>query len=106
MKVRVFVPGVAEAADGPCYGGTDHQFPALPSLGQTLRFTDERKGDFTVIDVGFVQEGDAFVAAVWLEADAARRASYAEPVVVIEAADRHSERDLNHDVPPDSMPTY
>lgn len=104
MMVRVFVPCTPDPAGGPAFRGSDHIFPVLPSIGHVLRFTDERKGDdFTVAKVGFVQHGDAFMAAVW--ADGAETEPTA-PVDQADDRDRHQYRDLNYDVPPESMTGY
>lgn len=102
MKVRVFVPSLTARTDDPVYCGTDHTFPALPSVGQALRFTDHRQGDFTVVNVGYVQDGDAFIPAVWL-ASCDRQVVYSEQRGALEVPEY---RDLNHDVPPASMTTY
>lgn len=101
MKVRVFVPRLNGSTENPVFSGTDHVFPGLPSIGQALRFTDHRQGDFTVVNVGYVQVGDAFLSAVWL-------ASSDSPVVYFEekGAQRMEYRDLNYDVPPATMTTY
>jgi hypothetical protein len=45
---------------------TDHEFPALPSVGQQISFTDHLNGDYIVERVGFVQERHGFVACVWI----------------------------------------
>lgn len=104
MKVRVFIPRPPDATDGPTFSGTDHNFPVLPSVGHALRFNDGRAGDFTVVGVGFVQDGAAFLAAVWLEANAKNPTYHWEPPDAGEPPDRF--RDLNYDVPPDSMTGY
>lgn len=104
MIVRVFMPRAVDPADGSTFRGTDHNFPVLPSIGQVLRFTDERAGDFTVAKIGFVQDGDAFLAAAWLEATDTRPAIKSDPMNEADKLDRY--RDLNYDVPPDSMTGY
>ena len=105
MIVRVFVPCTFDPAEGLAFSQSDHNFPVLPSIGQVLRFTDEREGDdFTVAKVGFVQVGDAFIAAVWVEGVETK------PVERIDEADdqeeRYQYRDLNYDVAPESMTGY
>lgn len=100
MKVRVFAPCDFGPADGSAFSGTDHVFAVLPSVGHVLQFTDERAGDFTVAKVGFVQEGAAFVAAIWLDGAKTRPPSIAEP------SEKDRYRDLNYDVPPESMEGY
>jgi len=70
MMVRVFVPREHDPADGSDCDGTDHEFPTLPQIGQAIRFTDFRNGDFTVSKVGFIQDGEGFVPAVWTEGEA------------------------------------
>lgn len=103
MKVRVFVPRATDPADGSTFSGTDYNFPVLPSIGHVLRFTDD-DGDFTVASVGFVQDDEAFLAAVWLEAGAGQ---YMDPNEEGEPGDRYRDLDvLNSDMPPDSMPDY
>lgn len=62
MKIRVFVPGDESEAN---YSGQDHHFPSLPKLGDTIRFAAPQPGDFIVTRVGFIQEGEAFIGAVW-----------------------------------------
>ena len=102
MKIRMFVPGSSSNADEPVFCGSDHIFPSLPAIGQAIRFTDHRQGDFDVVSIGYVQDGDGFLPAVWL----ARRdiqMTYSDPVV---SAQVQEYRDLNHDVPPASMTTY
>jgi hypothetical protein len=102
MKVRVFVPRRTSSTDNPVFCGTDHTFPGLPGIGQALRFTDHRQGDFAVVNVGYVQDGDAFIPAVWL-ASSDTQVVYTEEA----SAPRMSEhRDLNYDVPPAMMTTY
>lgn len=102
MKVRVFAPCDFDPADKATVGGTDHIFPMLPSVGHVLRFTDQRTGEFTVAKVGFVQEGLAFVAAVWLDGADTRSPINSDPID--EAAGQH--RDLNYDIPPETMEGY
>lgn len=102
MKVRMFVPSPGTGADEPVFSGTDHTFPSLPSIGQAVRFTDHRQGDFTVVNVGYVQDADAFLPAVWLASNDIQ-IMYSEQAVPPRAEEY---RDLNHDVPPASMTTY
>ena len=104
MIVRVFVPRPHEPAEGANFSGSDHNFPVLPSIGQVLRFTDERGGDdFTVSKVGFVQNGDAFIAAVWTDGP---EIEATDPIEEVIHGDRHEYRDLNYDVPPETMEGY
>jgi len=104
MIVRVFVPRSHDPNDGSVFSGGDHNFPVLPDVGHVLRFADERKGDdFTVSKVGFVQQGEAFIAAVWLEGPDAEPPKPEEKSV---PQDRDEYRDLNYDVPPESMTGY
>lgn len=100
MKVRVFAPRDFDPADASAFSGTDHVFPALPSVGHVLHFMHERAGEFTVAKVGFIQEGPIFVAAIWLDGPQTRQPSIAEPG----GQDRY--RDLNYDIPPESMEGY
>jgi len=102
MKVRVFVPSLTTRADDAVYCGTDHTFPGLPSIGQALRFTDHRQGDFTVASVGYVQDGDAFLPAVWL-ASCDIQMAHSQQCGTPQVSDHP---DLNHDVPPASMTAY
>ena len=102
MKVRVFVPSLGSRGEDPVFCGSDHTFPGLPSLGQALRFTDHQRGDFTVVNVGYVQDGDAFIPAVWL-ACSETQMGYAEPEGTSQIPEY---RDLNYDVPPATMTTY
>jgi|GEM_PF-4804159 len=102
MKVRVFVRAASAPVDAPVYSGTDHTFPGLPSVGQSVRFTDHRAGDFTVTSVGYVQDGDGFVPALWLMPSDTRPVYYER----VDATAPAEYLDLNHDVPPDSMTTY
>lgn len=104
MKVRVFIPRIQDSSEGPTFSGTDHNFPVLPSIGHVLRFNDGRAGDFTVVEVGFVQDDTAFLAAVWLEANAQNPTYHSDPPYTVETSDRF--RDLNYDVPPESMTGY
>jgi hypothetical protein len=104
MKIRVFVPSELDPADGSTFSGTDHIFPILPSIGHVLRFTDERAGEFTVAKVGFMQDGLAFVAAVWL--DGAKTNSPINSGPIDEGDDQDRYRDLNYDVPPETMEGY
>ncbi|RYG88811.1 MAG: hypothetical protein EON59_03205 [Alphaproteobacteria bacterium] len=68
MLVRVFVPKPLDPADGSDLDGTEHEFPALPCVGDLIRFTDHRAGeDFTVDRVGYIQDGDGFVACSWVK---------------------------------------
>jgi len=102
MKVWVFVPSVNGSADDPVYCGSGHTFPGLPSVGQALRFTDHRQGDFTIANVGYVQDGDAFIPAVWL-ARGDTQMVYSEEAGALQAPEF---RDLNYDVPPATMTAY
>lgn len=104
MMVRVFMPRETDPTDGATFSGTDYRFPGLPSIGQLLRLTDTRAGDFTVSKVGFVQDGDAFVAAIWLEGAAPKPVPRSDPTD--ENDDQYRYRDLNYDVPPESMTGY
>jgi hypothetical protein len=54
------------------------------------------------VNVGYVQDGDAFTPAVWL-ACSETQMGYAEPAGTSPVPEY---RDLNHDVPPASMTTY
>lgn len=104
MIVRVFVPRSHDAQDGTVFSGSDHNFPVIPNIGHVLRFTDERNDEeFTVAKAGFVQRGDAFIAAVWLEGPGTE---LAEPERKRGSQDREEYRDLNYDVPPESMTGY
>ena len=104
MKVRVFVPRECGPADGFTFDGTDYNFPMLPSVGHVLHFTNERAGEFTVVKVGFMQEGPSFVAAVWVEGAKTKATSHSDPNGERGDVDRY--RDLNSDVPPGSMEGY
>lgn len=104
MIVRVFVPRSHDSGRGSVFSGSDHKFPVLPQVGHTLRFTDERKGDgFAVSKVGFVQDGEAFIAAVWLEGPDTEPPQPEEKPV---PENRDEYRDLNYDVPLESMTGY
>lgn len=102
MKVRVFIPSGNASAGQLVFSGTDHTFPVLPSVGQALRFTDHREGDFIVMSVGYVQNADAFMPALWL-AHSGTELAYSDPTEAVTVSEY---RDLNHDVPPESMTTY
>lgn len=108
MKVRVFVPRApahpADPAGRPGFSGTDHYFPLLPHVGHILRFDDEGGGEYSVARVGFVQAEDGFIGAIWLESLAGTPVYHADPVA--EGEPQGEYRDLNHDVPPDTMTTY
>jgi hypothetical protein len=104
MKVRVFVPRALDPADGPTVSGTDHNFPMMPNVGHIVHFTDERASEFMVARVGFTQDGEAFLAAVWLEQAASIPVLYSDPIA--EKAETEPYRDLNYDVPPESMTGY
>lgn len=66
MKVRVFIPSRDE---GYTHDGSEYEFASLPRVGETIRFTDFRAADFTVTQVGYIQDGDSFITAVWTESD-------------------------------------
>jgi len=104
MKVRVFVPREFGPANGSSFRGTDFNFPMLPSVGHVLHLTDEHAGEFTVVKVGFIQEGPSFVAAVWLQG--AETKSRIKSDLADERDDQDRYRDLNYDVPPESMEGY
>jgi hypothetical protein len=104
MIVRVFVPCTFDAEEGASLNGSDHVFPMMPSVGHVLRFTNERAGEFTVAKVGFVQDGHAFVAAVWLEGRATESPIGSDRID--EGDDPDGYRDLNRDVPPETMEGY
>lgn len=106
MMVRVFVPGAINQTDQPSFSGTDHHFPVMPSVGHVLRFTGERDDEFIVARVGFVQDGEAFLAAAWLEISGAKQAHYSDPIDAVSNPDNHRYRDLNYDVSPDTMTGY
>ena len=59
MQVRVFKP----QADGD-YLGVDYQFETVPAVGQELRLDDGT--DVTVDKVRYIQDGERFIAAIWL----------------------------------------
>jgi len=102
MKVRVFVPSIENASPEQAFHGADYTFPAIPAVGQTLRFTDERAADFTVASIGYVQDADAFIPAVWLSPDVGQ-SGYSDQTAAANGAEY---LDLNHDVPPESMTSY
>ncbi|WP_271299656.1 hypothetical protein [Sphingomonas sp. CV7422] len=64
MKVRVFRP--ANDADFD-YLGEDFDFEAVPAVGQMLRYTNHEPADLLVERAGFIQDGESFVACVWLK---------------------------------------
>lgn len=104
MKVRVFIPCAADPVGTATFSAADFNFPVLPEIGHVLRFSNGKTEEFTVAEVGFVQEDAAFLAAVWLESsdrDAAYRAAQPEP-----GEPRDEYRDLNADVPPETMTGY
>jgi hypothetical protein len=68
MQVRVFKP---TEDDHEVYVGEDFDFDVLPAIGHILRFTAENDYPFEVATVGFIQEGQRFVAAVWLRSSEA-----------------------------------
>ncbi|MBV1692375.1 hypothetical protein KRR38_33185 [Novosphingobium sp. G106] len=104
MIVRVFVPRSLDSSDGSLFSGSDHNFPVLPKVGDVLCFTDgSQGGDYTVSKAGFIRDGEAFIAAVWLEGPATEPAEPAQKTV---DRDRGEYRDLNYDVPPESMTGY
>jgi len=103
MKVRVFVPGAGDAAGEPAFSGSDHHFPLLPSVGHVVHFR-HAAGDFTVQSVGFVQDEDAFLPAVWLELNRTQSAYVPEARNTPPQSD--PSRDLNHDIPPEVMTDY
>jgi hypothetical protein len=102
MKVRVFVPTRPSPAHETIFGGSDHIFPTIPAVGEALRFTDHRQSDFTVMRVGYVQQGDVFLPAIWLAFDG-MQLEYCEQTNASQTAEY---LDLNHDVPPESMSAY
>lgn len=65
MKIRLFVPPT-EHDDGD-YQGYDYSFEVMPLPGQMVRTTDRGGADYTVERVGFIQDGDAFIACAWLQ---------------------------------------
>lgn len=69
MIVRVNIPREHDASDGSDFDGQDFEFDALPSVGQTLRFTDHNEGSFSVTDSGYLQDGDRFIPCIWLRDD-------------------------------------
>lgn len=68
MKIRVFIPGPED--DGN-YNGADYDFEVMPQVGQVVRFTRPLHTDFEVRRAGFIQDGDDFVASLWLKNDPA-----------------------------------
>jgi hypothetical protein len=105
MKVRVFTKSEFDPIDRAAFKrGTDHSFPMLPSVGHSMFFTDERKGEFVIVKVGFVQDGPAFVPAVWLEGPETKSANKSEEIE--NGGGRESVGDLNSDIPPASMEGY
>lgn len=68
MIVRVFIPG---PKDGDDYNGSDYDFEVMPSVGQLLRLTAYIHADFEVERVGFIQDGETFVASIWCKNDPA-----------------------------------
>jgi hypothetical protein len=65
MKVRVFI---YTGEEGEEYSGQDFEFEVMPQAGQSLRFTEQEVEDQTVEKVGFIQDGQSFIAAVWMKA--------------------------------------
>lgn len=61
MRVRVFKPqGKGE------YLGVDYDFDSVPTEGQDIRLDDGT--DVRVIKVRHIQDGERFIAAIWLAA--------------------------------------
>lgn len=69
MIVRVFIPKKLDPSDGSDFDGHDYNFEVLPAVGNTLRLADPSSPDFEVERVGFIQDGEAFVASVWMKRD-------------------------------------
>ena len=67
MIVRVFVPKKLDPSDGSDMSGTDHDFAVMPREGQKIRLSDPGAPDFEVERTGFIQDGNSFVACVWLK---------------------------------------
>ena len=68
MIVRVFVPKPFDRTDGSDLSGTDHEFPLLPQVGQSLQFADVTRPRYDVVRVGFIEDAETFVPAVWCTA--------------------------------------
>jgi hypothetical protein len=68
-KVRIFTP----ARDGGYAGdGMDYQFGITPRVGDLLRLNDHREADYVVTQVGHIQAGKSFIAAIWTAAAVAQ----------------------------------
>lgn len=104
MKVRVFIPCAADPAGAATYSAADFNFPVLPEVGHVLRFSNGKTEEYAVAEVGFVQEDAAFLAAVWLESSE-REAAYRADLPEAQEP-REEYRDLNADVPPETMTGY
>jgi hypothetical protein len=63
MRVRVFLPADETLEQFP-FG--EFEFDVMPLEGQILRFTDLEDADYPIEQVGFIQDGESFVGAVWL----------------------------------------
>lgn len=64
MKVRVFL---YRGEPGHEYDGEDFEFEAMPQVGHFLRISGEGDYDDEIEKVGFIQDDDKFIAAVWLK---------------------------------------
>jgi len=64
MKVRVFLYVGEPDRD---YDGEDFEFETMPQVGQFLRISGEGDYDDEIEKIGFIQEDDKFIAAVWLK---------------------------------------
>ncbi len=79
MKVFVFLPGDGLLEPFP-YGQFD--FDVMPQAGQFLQFTELEGADYPVERVGYIQDENAFIGAIWLGGPIKR-----ESLVAIEIAE-------------------
>lgn len=63
MKVRIFLPADETLQQFP-FG--EFEFDVMPQEGNVLRLADLEGAEDPVERVGFIQEGEHFVGAVWL----------------------------------------
>lgn len=63
MRVRIFLP-MDDALEPFAFG--EFHFDTMPQVGQVLRLADFEDAEYPVERVGFIQEDEHFVGAVWL----------------------------------------
>ncbi|QBE91480.1 hypothetical protein BRX36_21490 [Sphingomonas sp. S-NIH.Pt1_0416] len=64
MRVRLFIPPIGNGEGD--YQGQDYDFEVLPQPGQLVRTTYQAVVDYQAERIGFIQDGEEFVACVWL----------------------------------------